>query len=260
MVHRSCDRRPDPDGSEDETGQYDDGYPERQSTIVQPGNAAHEPPEDFRYLNLAPTLRRNRVMDSGRRHRGKLVPKVARSRRRASMALTGTPGSGKSRVATELGPNWGAVEVGDLAVQRGFGRRGRGTVRVDLRGLRRSLAANSAAAPGVLVGHLAHLMPVEGAIVLRCHPLVLRSRLVAASRGTPADRQENYVAEAIDLVAREARERRLPVWEIDTTRRTPRSIAHQVERILRDRTRVPGRPIDWLADPRVTAHLLDRPS
>jgi adenylate kinase len=176
------------------------------------------------------------------------------------MALTGTPGSGKSRVAAVLDPKWGAVEVGDLAVERGFGRRARGQVRVDLPALRRYLSSGSAAAPGVLVGHLAHLLPVEGAIVLRCHPLVLRSRLVAASRGTPTDRQENYVAEAIDLVAREARERRLPVWEVDTTRRTPSSVARQVERILRNRASVRGRSIDWLADPRVTAHLLDRPS
>jgi adenylate kinase len=133
-------------------------------------------------------------------------------------------------------------------------------VEVELRKLRRSLSAGPAPPPAVLVGHLAHLLPVEGAIVLRCHPLVLRARLASARRGSPADRQENFVAEAIDLVAREARERRLPVWEIDTTRRTPRSVAHDVERILQTRGRVRSRTIDWLADPRVTAHLLDRPS
>jgi len=173
------------------------------------------------------------------------------------MALTGTPGSGKSRVARELDPRWGAVEVGDVAVARGFGDRRRTYVRVDLRGLRRSLATAPAPGPLVLVGHLAHLLPVEGAIVLRCHPLVLRSRLTAAARGTPLERQENFVAEAIDLVAGEARERQLPVWEIDTTRRTPRSVAREVERILSDRNSVRRRTIDWLADARVTAHLLD---
>jgi broad-specificity NMP kinase len=96
--------------------------------------------------------------------------------------------------------------------------------------------------------------------VLRCHPLVLRARLASAGRGTPRERQENFVAEAIDLVAREARERELPVWEIDTTRRSPRSVAREVERILRSRGTARSRTIDWLADPRVTAHLLDRPS
>jgi adenylate kinase len=176
------------------------------------------------------------------------------------MALTGTPGTGKSRVASELKPSGTAVEVGDLAVERGFGARGRGHVRVDLPRLRRSLSNGSSSPPAVLVGHLAHLLPVKGAIVLRCHPLALRKRLEAAGRGTPAERQENLVAEAIDLVTREARGRRLPVWEIDTTRRSPRSVAREVERILRDRTPARGPTIDWLADPRVTAHLLDRAS
>jgi adenylate kinase len=177
------------------------------------------------------------------------------------VALTGTPGTGKSRVTAELDPSWGAVEVGDLAVRRGLGRPTHGQVQVDLTGLQRSLVGEAVdARPGVLVGHLAHLLPVEGAVVLRCHPLVLRARLNAVARGSAADRQENYVAEAIDLVSREARERRLPVWEIDTTRRTPRSVAREVERILRDRAKVRHRSIDWLADPRVTAHLLDRPS
>jgi adenylate kinase len=176
------------------------------------------------------------------------------------MALTGTPGTGKSRVASELDPGWTAMEVGDLAVQRGAGHRRRGQVRVDLSHLRRTLARGSPRPPAVLVGHLAHLLPVDGVIVLRCHPLILRERLAAAARGTATERQENFVAEAIDLVAREARERRLPVWEIDTSRRSPRSVAREVERILRHRDRVRSRTVDWLADPRVTAHLLDRAS
>ncbi len=176
------------------------------------------------------------------------------------IALTGTPGTGKSRVARELDPSWSATEVGDLAVEWGLGRRRHGQVRVDLARLRRALVRSDGPSPGVLVGHLAHLLPVEGAIVLRCHPLVLRSRLAAAGRGTPVERQENFVVEAIDLVAREARARGLPTWQIDTTRRGPRSVAREVERILRLRPSGRGARVDWLADARVTAHLLDRPS
>jgi adenylate kinase len=187
------------------------------------------------------------------------VPRRLRTGRRP-VALTGTPGSGKSRVALELDPSWGAEEVGELAVERACGRRRDGQVLVDLPRLRRSLLTEPGPVPRVIVGHLAHLLPVDAAVVLRCQPLILRQRLATAGRGTPAERQENFVAEAIDLVAREARARRLPVWEIDTSRRTPRSVAREVERILRDRRRVSRRSIDWLADPRVTAHLLDRPS
>jgi adenylate kinase len=188
------------------------------------------------------------------------VPGRERKRRRGTVALSGTPGSGKSLTARFLDPSWRATEVGDLAVQRGFGHRWRGRVQVDLQALRHSLSTDRAGVPGVLVGHLAHLLPVDGAIVLRCHPLVLRSRLVSAARGSAFERQENFVAEAIDLVAREARERGLPVWEVDTTGRTPKSVARAVERILRDRATARGKSIDWLGDPRVTAHLLDRAS
>ena len=188
------------------------------------------------------------------------MPGRTPKRGRGPLAITGTPGSGKSRAARELPPSWGAREVGELAVDRGTGRRRRDHVQVDLARLRRSLSRRPPTGPYLLVGHLAHLLPVDGAIVLRCHPLVLRDRLAAARRGTPAERQENLVAEAIDLVVREARERRLPVWEIDTTDRTPRSVARAIERIVRDRRPVRGPAIDWLADPRVTAHLLDRPS
>jgi adenylate kinase len=178
----------------------------------------------------------------------------------ARVALTGTPGTGKSRVARELGRGRSVAEVGDLAVERGFASHRHGQLLVDLPGLRRSLTSSPPERETILVGHLAHLLPVDRAIVLRCHPLILRARLERIGRGTVDECQENLVAEAIDLVAREARDRGLPVWEIDTTHRTPRSVAREVERTLRRGSMGPGPPIDWLADPRVTAHLLDRAS
>ncbi len=111
----------------------------------------------------------------------------------------------------------------------------------------------------MLVGHLAHLLPVSGVIVLRCHPLTLERRLRRARRGSARDRRMNYVAEAIDLVAREATERKVPVWQIDTSRSGVAAVARAVERLLRTRPEPTDRSVDWLSDPRVTAHLLDRP-
>jgi len=177
-----------------------------------------------------------------------------------AVALTGTPGTGKSTVAARLPRRFRVEEVADLAVSRGCGRRRGSAVEVDLVRLRRLLARGSDEdRPDLLVGHLSHLLPVRGVIVLRCRPLELLARLRRARRGTVADRQANYVSEATDVVLDEALASGVPVYEIDTTGRTPADVADEVARRLR---RV-GRPrfgaVDWLADPEVTEHLLDRP-
>ena len=190
---------------------------------------------------------------SGRR---RAVPR--RPSRRRPVALTGTPGVGKSSVARRLGSRWRATEVSDLALRLGVGRRVRGAVEVDLPGLRRALARlPEPKAPELLVGHLAHLLPVREAIVLRCHPAELAARLRRAHRGNRSDREANVVSETVDLVLVEAAERRVPVFEIDTTGRTVASVAREVASRLRRGGRPRAGTVDWLGDGRVTAHLLD---
>jgi adenylate kinase len=181
--------------------------------------------------------------------------------RPARLALTGTPGTGKSAVGTILHRITGVVEVGELAVREGVGRRVGQGIEVDLPALSRRISAGTRAVPErIVVGHLAHLLPIRDVVVLRCRPDELRSRLRAARRGTPADRQENYLAEALDVVLFEARRLHRRVWEVDTTGRSVRSVAAEVAEIFV--RRVPRRMsgIDWLSDRRVSAHLLDRPA
>lgn len=184
----------------------------------------------------------------------------AARRRFRRVALTGTPGTGKSTVARRL-RDVAVVEVGEAALRHAAGRRlprGRG-VEVDLARLRRALSRRPEPTPTVLVGHLAHLLPVDGAIVLRCHPLELARRLARARRGSASDRRENVGAEALDLVLTEARARRLPVWEVDTTARSPSAVARDVARLLDRRPRPRPARVDWLADRRVTDFLLRGP-
>ena len=108
------------------------------------------------------------------------------------------------------------------------------------------------------MGHLAHLLPVRGAIVLRCHPRELAGRLRRAHRGNRGQRRANYLSEALDLVLVEALEGRLPVYEVDTTGRSIAEVAEEVDRRLRRRGRCRSGEVDWLADPAVTEELLDR--
>jgi adenylate kinase len=174
------------------------------------------------------------------------------------IALTGTPGTGKSSVARHLG-SLRAVEVADLARDWGMARSISGGVEVDLPRLVRR-AADPAALAGidVVVGHLAHLLPLRDVVVLRCHPLELDRRLGAARHGDPGTRVQNVTAEATDVIRWEAVGPGRRIQQVDTTRRPIASVAREVVRFARSRrVGVPLR-IDWLADPSVTDYLLDR--
>ena len=177
-----------------------------------------------------------------------------------AIALTGTPGTGKSSVAAALAPRWRTVEVAVLARELGAARGHGRSVTVDVPLLRRRFASvPRAARPDLVVGHLAHLLPIRDVVVLRCRPTELARRLARTHRGSAADRRENYVAEATDVVLSEAVRPGHRVWEVDTTGRSVRAVARAVEgRVLR-RGRSSYGAVDWLAEPAVTAHLLDRP-
>ena len=174
----------------------------------------------------------------------------------ARAALTGTPGTGKSTTAAELAPGLRTVEVADLALSWGLARRSGRSVTVDLEGLRDRFRRTPPSVD-LVVGHLAHLLPVRDVVVLRCHPEQLIERLARSGRGSVQGRRENYLAEALDIVLVEAVQPRRRVWEVDTTSRSPAMVARAVRRLLR--VRPPSRygQVDWLSDPKVTEHLLE---
>ncbi len=175
------------------------------------------------------------------------------------VALTGTPGVGKSSVARRLAKRFRVVEVGDLALEVGAATgRGRAVV-VDVPKLARALGRTGRVRPvDLVVGHLAHLLPVREAIVLRCHPVDLARRLTRARRGTPTERRANVVCEATDVILSEVVRRKIPVFEIDTTGRSVESVARAVARRLAHGGPARRGTVDWLADTAVTEHLLER--
>ena len=155
------------------------------------------------------------------------------------IALTGTPGTGKTAVASELRRlGFHVVDLNGFAKKHGLiGRRDRvrRTREVDLGRMGRLIGQELPSNTTVfLEGHVAHLIDVDYAVVLRCTPAVLRRRL--AVRNYPASKvRENSLAEALDAITAEAVARlgRRRVIEMDTTRRKAASVAGDLARLAR---------------------------
>lgn len=141
------------------------------------------------------------------------------------IALTGTPAAGKTtlaRLAEEKG--WRVVSINAWAKQTGCivghdDEDGSDIIDVDV------LAQHMPAGDEDVLfdGHLAHLLPVDVAWVVRCDPDILRGRLEA--RGyPPAKVLENMEAEAIDLILQEALDSVPRVVQRDGTRRSPEEL------------------------------------
>jgi adenylate kinase len=130
------------------------------------------------------------------------------------VALTGTPGTGKSAVAAALSRRGVRVlSLNDEAARAGLlsvKDRRRGSFEVDVNALDRAVSRRARslphAEPLVFEGHLAHFLSVDAALVLRCPPPLLARRL--RRRGW-AERKvrENVCAEAVGVIATEAVQR-----------------------------------------------------
>lgn len=163
------------------------------------------------------------------------------------VAITGTPGTGKHRTGDVLArTGYTVVDLNREAENRKLITSVdpvRGAREVDVEALDRELRISAKLA--FLVAHYAHRMSVNLAVVLRCHPRVLRARL--AARGwSEAKVRENVEAEAIDVITQEAVARLPFVYEVDTTERKPEEVAAIVLRILggEGEDHRPGK-IDW---------------
>ncbi len=132
------------------------------------------------------------------------------------VGIAGTPGTGKTAVGDELARRGERVvrvsdTVGPFVVAEVNGVR-----EVD----EEAWAAAFQPVDGYVEGGLAHLLPCDRLVILRCRPDVLERRL--ATRGySPAKVRENVEAEALDVVLCEALDLHSPdrLLEIETTER-----------------------------------------
>jgi adenylate kinase len=141
------------------------------------------------------------------------------------IALTGTPGTGKTSVTQELETQGiPIISLNDLAVFHNFidgTDYKRGSLILDLVKINSYLKQKSPTQtkPTIIEGHATHwLTEPEWIIILRCHPTELRKRLNTKHWKTEKI-NENVEAEILDIILCEATEIQpaKKLLEIDTT-------------------------------------------
>ena len=149
------------------------------------------------------------------------------------VAVTGTPGTGKTTASERVDADLDVVHLNDLIREEGLAEGEdpeRGSLVADLEAVRERMAGRD----DVLVeSHLAHHLDADRVLVLRCHPRQLRERLLDRGEDS-AKAAENAEAEALDVVLSEAVDAHGldAVYEVDTTDRDPDAVADAIEAVV----------------------------
>jgi adenylate kinase len=170
------------------------------------------------------------------------------------VALTGTPGTGKTTVSNLLRKEgYKIVKLKELAVEKDFVTGiDKGTKIVDIEALNNYVNQRYKGEDIVFIeGHLSHLLDaVDKVIVLRCHPTCLKRRL-ESKRWNQGKIKENVDAETLDVILCEAAEihPERNIFEIDTTGKktheTLMSIVEIVKNNFRPLKKYNIGKIDW---------------
>lgn len=149
------------------------------------------------------------------------------------VSVTGTPGTGKTSATKRLETDHDVRHLNEVIEREGlYTERDeeRDSLVVDMDALGEYVGDREE----IIESHLAHHLPADRVVVLRCAPEELERRL--RERGEPeAKASENAESEALDLILSEAvAEHGLEsVYEIDTTDRSPEEVANGIERVVR---------------------------
>lgn len=156
------------------------------------------------------------------------------------VAVTGTPGTGKTTAAEHLETDLDVISLNDLIRSEELTTGvddDRGSLIADIDAIATRLSDREDI---VVESHLAHYLDVDRVVVLRCRPGELKRRLLERE-DTERKAGENAEAEALDVILSEAIDRHGfdAVYEIDTTERTPERVAREIEAVI-EKERTPS--------------------
>lgn len=165
------------------------------------------------------------------------------------LAISGTPCTGKTSVAKILSKKLNAnlISIGKLEVRHEWDKKRRTRI-VDVKDLQKAVNRHLEKRKlNVVEGHLSHLLNADVVIVLRCNPSELEKRM-KRKRWSKDKIVENIQAEILDEITIESMEKHgKRVYEIDTSRRNPESVALIIKKLLNNlRTKqYRAGKIDW---------------
>jgi adenylate kinase len=161
------------------------------------------------------------------------------------IALTGTPGTGKTTVCevikehSQYKKQYSIIDVNKIVLSEKLytGKdEARDTYEADMDKLNERIKSEISKIPHdmnvILEGHLSHMLPVDAIIVLRAHPVALRKRLGKRKNYSFEKVRENANAEALDVILVESVELNKNVFEINTTDKNLLSVVKSVISII----------------------------
>ncbi|MBN2603606.1 MAG: adenylate kinase family protein [Candidatus Thermoplasmatota archaeon] len=155
------------------------------------------------------------------------------------IALTGTPGTGKTSVSQILIKNGiKVIDLNDLAISKNF-TSGQDSKRksaiIDTIKLNDYIKKNFNTNDTIIFeSHLSHLLKcMDKIIILRCHPKELQKRL-KTKKWNKKKIQENVEAEILDIVLSESVEIQgtQKLLEIDTTQKSPEELSEKILELI----------------------------
>jgi len=172
------------------------------------------------------------------------------------IAITGTPGTGKTKIAEELSNMLDVklIKINEFVTKQklsvGYDKKRESKI-VDVKKLKKKLLKflnNTEYKTIIIEGHLAHFVPSDLTFVLRTEPNELKKRL-KKRKYNKAKIRENIEAEILDVIYAEALENarnKSDVIQIDTTNKKPQQVAKKILGMLKIK-KYHSDNVDWLA-------------